>query len=63
MARRKKKSDIRIYLENEATRIGSGWRGVQIVKVGRKWVSLRETSTGLPFKLPKRMFESMTKVK
>lgn len=56
MARRRKKSDLRLYLQDEAPRVGSGWRGVQVVKVGRVWAHLRETSTGITFKLPVEMY-------
>lgn len=61
MARRRKKSDLRLYLYDEAPRVGSGWRGVQVVKVGRKWVHLRETSTGITFKLPVDLYRRMIK--
>lgn len=56
MARKRKKSDLRLYLQDEAPRVGSGWRGVQVVKVGRVWAHLRETSTGITFKLPVEMY-------
>ena len=35
---------IRIYLEDEAPRIGSGWRTVS-VKIGRKWTYITDTAT------------------
>lgn len=57
MARKRKKSDLRLYLQDEAPRVGSGWRGVQVVKVGRVWVHLRETSTGIAFKLPMEVYK------
>ena len=56
---RKKRSDLRVYLYDEVPRVGTGWRGVQLVKRGRVWVHLKETSTGIAFKLPVGIFTRM----
>jgi hypothetical protein len=42
---------VRIYLEDEAPRIGCGWRTVD-VKLGRKWAYLTEVSSGIRTRLP-----------
>lgn len=59
MAKRKKKSDLRLYLYDEVPRVGSGWRGVQVVKIGRVWARLRETSTEIPFKIPVKLYNEV----
>jgi hypothetical protein len=56
---RKKRSDLRVYLYDEVPRVGTGWRGVQLVKRGRVWVHLKETATGIAFKLPVGIFARM----
>jgi len=61
MARKKKRSDLRLYLYDEVSRVGTGWRGVQVIKIGRVWAHLRETSTGITFKLPVELFKRRTK--
>lgn len=43
---------MRIYLEDECPRIGSGWRTVEI-KMGRKWAHLIDTANGHRARLPK----------
>ena len=54
MAKRRRKSDARIYLCDQCPSIGCGERGVQIVSQGWKWVRFRETATGTPGKLSLR---------
>lgn len=44
-------SPMRLFFEDEAPRIGSGWRTVE-VKVGRKWVFFTDTSNGNRVRLP-----------
>jgi hypothetical protein len=61
MARKKKRSDARLYLYDEVPRVGSGWRGVQVIKIGRVWAHLRETSTDITFKLPVDLYKRMIK--
>lgn len=52
MSRRRKRSDMRIYLQGECPKIGDGWRGVQLLKIGRRWVRFCETATGVAARLP-----------
>lgn len=60
MARRRKpRSDLRVYLQDEAPRVGTGWRGVKVKTIGRKWAHLVETSSDTGFKVPVRVWESM----
>ena len=42
---------MRLFFEDEAPRIGSGWRTVH-VKVGLKWVFFQEVATKVKVKLP-----------
>jgi hypothetical protein len=49
---------LRIYLEDEAPRIGAGWRTVD-VKLGRKWAYLTETSSGVRARLPVKEAEGI----
>lgn len=32
---------MRVYFKDEAPRIGSGWRRVEVVREGSKWVTVR----------------------
>lgn len=50
---------MRVYLHDEAPRVGTGWRGVKIKTIGRKWAHLVETSSDIGFKVPVRVWESM----
>lgn len=44
-------SPMRLFFEDEAPRIGAGWRKVH-VKVGRKWVVFRDTASDARARLP-----------
>lgn len=44
-------SPMRIFFEDEAPSIGSGWRKVK-VKVGRKWVVFTDTASDSRARLP-----------
>lgn len=61
MSRKRTRSDLRVFLQDEAPRVGCGWRGVKIRKVGPKWAHLVETATGTGFKVPRRVWDSMQK--
>ena len=61
MARKRKRSDLRIHLGNQCPRIGSGVRGVQIVSVGPKWVHFRETATQTPGKLSRKDWDRLVR--
>lgn len=41
----------RVYLEDEAPRLGCGWRTL-LIKVGRKWVHFLDPYNGNRTKLP-----------
>lgn len=51
---------MNIYFEDEARRIGSGWRVCE-VKLGRKWATVRECATVRRVKLPLQVFEMLAK--
>lgn len=59
-----KTEKLRIYLEDEAPRIGCGWRTVA-VKISHKWAYFTELSTGSRAKLKKdeaiKIIEESTK--
>ncbi len=44
-------SPMRLFFEDEAPRIGSGWRKVH-VKIGRKWVVFKDTASDAKSRLP-----------
>jgi len=48
----------RIYFEDEAPRIGMGWRTVA-VKVGRKWLHLTCAASGRTQRLPVSMLQKL----
>jgi len=41
---------IRIHLNDEAPRIGSGWRNVEVLTLGYKWVTVRAYGARKKFK-------------
>lgn len=51
---------INIYFQDEARRIGCGWRTCE-VKLGRKWAVLRECATDRRVKLPVAIFHKLRK--
>lgn len=61
MSRKRPRSDLRIYLHDEAPAIGSGWRGVSIVSIGPKWARLRETATRSPFRLKRATWDAIAR--
>jgi hypothetical protein len=58
--KRRKKADCRVWFQDEAPTIGNGLRGVTVVKIGRKWVRIQETSTGRAARLPLRVWEELS---
>ena len=63
MARKRKpRSDLRVFLYDEAPRVGTGWRGIKIKTVGRKWAHLEETVSGIGFKVPVTIWERMKRL-
>lgn len=60
--KRRKPSDLRVYFGDEVPRIGCGWRGIDIVTLGHKWVRIRETSTGTPAKISRRTWDQLKRL-
>jgi hypothetical protein len=52
-------SFYRVCFENEAPRIGSGWRVVFLEHDGPKWVRLRCAVTGAPVSLSKTVWRAL----
>lgn len=48
---------VALYFEDEAPRIGCGWRLVKVLKIGRKWVRLEAAASGRRVKLPRHIYE------
>ena len=48
----------RVFFEDEAPRIGSGWRWVTY-KIGRKWVRFTSIGDGGKARLPIKMLDTM----
>lgn len=49
---------LQVYFEDEAPRIGAGWRLVY-AKIGRKWVRLVEHGSGHRTKLSRKTFNTL----
>lgn len=54
------KAKYHVYLEDEAPRIGCGWRLVEAV-VGYKWARLTETSTNHKQRLRRSTWDQLKK--
>jgi hypothetical protein len=52
---------FRVHFADEAPAIGSGSRGVAVLKDGRKWVTIVETAIGTRARLRKAVWLTMTK--
>ena len=62
MAKKKRpRSDVEIYLEDQCPRIGSGMRGITIISVGPKWAKFKETCTERTGKLERREWDKRYK--
>lgn len=48
--------ELVVYLETEAPRIGCGWRGVRVIKRGRKWTRIVEVASLRTGKIDNRTF-------
>lgn len=51
-----------IYFEDEAPRIGCGWRYCNI-EIGRKWARVTERATGKRVRFPKEKLDSFRQAK
>lgn len=63
MARKRKRADLFVHFNDECRGIGSGRRGITVIKVGRKWVRIRETATARSARLDRRVWEQISKPK
>jgi len=63
MARRRRRKRIenayRVYLYDEAPRLGCGWRTVQLMRIGHKWAYVRELSTDQRARFPVKTWAGM----
>jgi hypothetical protein len=62
--RRKRKlppNTFRVYFQDEAPRLGAGWRLVELLTIGRKWATFREVATGTRARLRKAEWLTVTK--
>lgn len=59
MTRKRQRSDLHVYLQGQCSRIGDGWRGVQIVTLGRKWVRFRELSSCRACKVARQVWDRL----
>ena len=57
--RQRPRSDLEVYLRGHCTRIGDGLRGVQIVKVGRLWVTFKETHSCRTCRVAKAIWQKL----
>jgi hypothetical protein len=57
MAKKRPRSDARIYLQDECPAMGSGERGIQIVSVGPKWARFKETATQVNCRVPRSCWD------
>jgi hypothetical protein len=49
---------MRVYFEDEAPRIGSGWRTIYVT-VGYKWARIRCAASGRGTRLPRGVFDKI----
>lgn len=59
MAKKKQRSDYEVYLQGHCSRIGDGLRGVQLVKVGRLWVTFKATNSCRTCRVAKAVWERL----
>lgn len=57
MARRKKRAQARVYFQDEAPKIGCGWRFINILSIGSKWVRFEEHATGRRARMSRKAWE------
>ena len=49
---------MRVYFEDEAPRIGAGWRTVHVV-LGYKWARIKCAASGRGCRLPRSLFDKI----
>ena len=52
---------MRVHLNDEAPRIGSGWREVEVLSSGWKWVVIRCPHTLSRKRLPKSLWAAISR--
>jgi hypothetical protein len=57
--RKRKQADLRVYFGDEVPRIGCGWRGIDIVTLGRKWVRIKELGSGRAARLKRPVWDQL----
>lgn len=50
---------IHLYLEDQAPRIGAGWRTVDVISIGPKWVRIKERATGRGCRVARPVFDQL----
>lgn len=58
-AKRRYRKAVWLHFDDEAPRIGSGWRPVIIAGKGRRWVRLVAPATGFGCRIPRRAFDAV----
>ena len=48
-----------VHLMDEAPRIGSGWRIVEIISVGYKWATIRYAPLGVRAKIRRKVWDQI----
>jgi len=59
MPRRRKRAEMRVYFQDEVPAIGCGWRFIDIVQRGRKWIRIKEHATGRTARLAVAAFDRL----
>ena len=59
MARKRRRSDMRICLADECPAIGCGERGIQVISIGPKWARFRETATQTNGKVRRAVWDQL----
>lgn len=61
MSKRRKFPEYRIQFYDEVPSIGSGMRGISVVKLGRKWVKIVEVASGTTARVTVAMWRTFPK--
>lgn len=57
--KRRKHAEMAVYFQDQAPRIGSGWRGINVVTLGRKWVRIESHASGKTARLSLRVWNAL----
>jgi hypothetical protein len=50
---------MRVYFEDEAPRIGAGWRTVHVTSLGYKWARLKCAASGRGVRIRRAVFDQL----